>query len=686
MLTTTTAPPRSAAADKVTPHHCERRAYVYIRQSTPKQVKQHLEGQRNQYALVHRAVALGWVPERIHVIDADQGQSGQDGDRAGFQELVAEVSLGHVGLILAYEASRLARNNAAWYTLIDLAALRGTLLADPDGLYDPRDYNDRLLLGLRGMLSEAELHVLRLRLDAGRRRQVERGEYRQHLPTGLVRLEDGRVVKDPDQQVQRTLALVFERFARLGSGQKVLRSLRDDGVLLPRRPHGGPLVWRKPTAAALYEILHNPAYAGAFVYGREGPPPDRRPGERRTVRRPVEAWPVVHQGRYAAYLSWEAFMANQARLADNASTFARRARGAPREGAAVLAGLVVCGRCGYQLHAVYKPQRRYACNALAAAYGAATCLWVDGASLEAAVVATFFEALAPAELDLLEDTLAAQRAEQARLAQQHADQVARAEYEARLAERQYQAVDPDNRLVAAELERRWEVALRAVVEAHEAAERFARQPPPPPLDPLLKEQLRDVGRALPGWWASGRLTASQQQALLRSLVRHVIVARPVPDTVEARIVWVSGAVTLVAVHPPILRGADVSRYEDFVARVLELGAAGYPDREIAARLTAEGYRSARRPRIPACWVGEIRRARGQISLTQQFRTQARLGGQWTVFGLAQALGVHRNWLYARIRNGLIPARRHPVIGQYLIPDNPDLLQTLTAQRERCGYR
>ena len=690
MLTASIPTLSRRAAEKVTSWHRERHAYVYVRQSTPKQVKHHLESQRNQYALVQQAVALGWVPERIHIIDADQAQSGQDGDRPGFLELVAEVSLGHVGLILAYEASRLARSNAAWYTLLDLAALRGTVITDPDGLYDPRDYNDRLLLGLRGMLSEAELHVLRLRLDAGRLRQVERGEYRQHLPTGLVRLQDGRVVKDPDQQVQHTLDVVFARFEQSGSGQKVLRSLRDDGLHLPRRQYGGTqggqVVWRKPSAAAVYEILRNPAYAGAFVYGREGPHPERRPGQMRSVRRPVEEWAVIHHGQYAAYLSWDQFMANQAQLSDNAGTFARRARGAPRDGAALLAGLVVCGRCGYQLHVVYKPQRRYACNALAAAYGAATCLWVDGVRLEAAVVAAFFEALAPAELDLLDEALAAQRAEQARLAQQHADQVARAQYEARLAERQYQAVDPDNRLVAAELERRWEVALRAVVEAREAAERFARQPPPPPLDPKLAAQLRDVGRSLPELWSSGRLSPSQQKTLLRSLIRHVIVSRPVPDTLEAKIVWVSGAVTPVAIHPPILRGADLSGYEACVARLLELGAAGYPDREIAARLTAEGYRSARRLRIPASWVGEIRRARGQISLTEQFRTQAKFDGHWTVFGLAQALGVHRNWLYARIRTGTIPAARHPIIGHYLIPDDPDLFQGLIAQRERCGYR
>lgn len=221
--------------DKITARHRERRAYIYIRQSTPKQVQHHLEGQRNQYALVQRAITLGWPAARVHVIDTDLGQSGQDSQRPGFQELVAAVSLGHVGIIVAYEASRLARNNTDWYTLLDLATVVGTLIADIEGVYDPRQYNDRLLLGLRGLLSEAELHVLRLRMDAGRQRQIERGTYRQHLPTGLVHVGHDQVVKDPDLQVQRTLDLVFARFTTLGSCQKVLRSLRDDGVLLPRR-------------------------------------------------------------------------------------------------------------------------------------------------------------------------------------------------------------------------------------------------------------------------------------------------------------------------------------------------------------------------------------------------------------------------------------------------------------------
>jgi DNA invertase Pin-like site-specific DNA recombinase len=303
------APPPGAAPAKITARHLGRRAYVYVRQSSPHQVQHHRESQHNQYALVRRALALGWLPERIHVIDADQGQSGQDGQRAGFRELVAEVSLGHVGIVFAYEASRLARNNADWYTLLDLATVVGALLADTDGVFDPRDYNDRLLLGLRGMLSEAELHLLRLRMDAGRLRQVEQGTYRQHLPTGLVRLPDGRVAKDPDRQVQHAIELVFRRFAALGSCQKVMRSFRDDGLLLPRYQtsglHAGQLLWKRPSEAAIYDILRNPAYAGAFVYGRRTGRPGRRPGQRGQLRhKAMSEWTAVHHDVYPSYIRW----------------------------------------------------------------------------------------------------------------------------------------------------------------------------------------------------------------------------------------------------------------------------------------------------------------------------------------------------------------------------------------------
>lgn len=676
------------AAEKVTSRHHDRRAYVYVRQSSAKQVQHNRESQRNQYALVERAVMLGWLAERIHVIDTDLGQSGQDGSRQGFQELVSEVSLGRVGIVLAYEASRLARNNADWYTLLDLASVVGTLIGDADGVYDPRSYNDRLLLGLRGMLSEAELHLLRLRLDAGRMRQVERGTYRQQLPTGLVRLADGRVVRDPDERVRGAFALVFARFVALGSCQRVLRSLRDDELLLPRHQtgglHAGQLIWKKPTDAALYDIVQNPAYAGAFVYGRHGPHPDRRPGQRtRMVHRPMEEW-TIHRDAYAAYITWEEYVANQARLRENASRYALRLRGVPRQGNALLVGLVACGCCGRQMRVAYKPQVRYFCNARRKVFADQSCLNVDGASLDTAVTDAFFAAIAPAELDVLDAVLAEQQADRSRLGQQHTDRVRQAEYEARLAQRQYQAVDPDNRLVAAELERRWELALRALTEAREAAERFA-QSPGAALDPALRAQLRDVGRHLPALWASGRLSPAQQKELLRSLVRRVVVRRPTPDTLEATVVWVSGAVTPLALHPPIQRTADVGRYEELVVRVAALAADGYTDAAIACRLTAEGFRSARSAAVPKRLVLTTRQAHGQASLFEQFRRQGKVGDYWTVAGLARALNVHRNWLYHRIYAGTLASERHPATGHHLIPDAPDLLDRLRAQLPRARH-
>ncbi len=341
---------------KISALHLERVAYVYVRQSTHKQVRDNHGSRGNQYALLERAIELGWHEERVRLVDDDQGISAKNaGGREGFKELVGEVSLGYAGIVLAYEASRLARNNADWYALLDVAALRGTLIADSDGVYDPADHNDRLLLGLRGMMSEAEIHLFKLRLEAGRLRRVEQGTYRQALPTGLVRLEDGRAVKDPDLHVRRTIELVFERFEELGSAQKVMRSLKEDGVLLPRRQvaglNAGELLWKLPSVDAIYGILHNPAYAGTFAYGRTGANPDKRPGRSDRVRLPIEEWATTHQGVYPAYISWERFLENQWRLADNASDFDRRVRGAPRDGTALLAGMAVCGRCGHKMRA-----------------------------------------------------------------------------------------------------------------------------------------------------------------------------------------------------------------------------------------------------------------------------------------------------------------------------------------------
>lgn len=686
----------SAPPAKITALHLERLACVYVRQSTAKQVERNRESQRYQYHLVQRAADLGWSRERTRVIDADLGLSGKErAPRGGFTELVAEVSLGHVGIILGYEVSRLARNNSDWYHLLDLSAVFGTLIADSDGVYDTRLYNDRLLLGLKGTMSEAELHLLRLRLAAGRMSQVRRGAYRQHLPTGFARLPDGTVVKEADEQVRHTLELVFEKFDELGSCEKVLRYLRAKEIRLPRRQlaglRGGELLWKGATYGAVREILINPAYAGAFAYGRRQTDPrrqqPRRPGTGH-VHRPMEEWLHLQQGVYPAYITWERYLAHQERLRENETVFGgghragaerARAQGAAREGAALLQGLVVCGCCGYRMYVVYKVTGRYNCRALCRPVGQGTCASLHAPAIDEAVTRAFFDALRPAKLDALEEVLAGQEAEHERLTRHWQERRKRARYDAHLAQRQYDAVDPDNRLVAAELERRWEASLRELREAEEAFERFEREPKAT-LTPELRRQLRHISEALPGLWRSGRLSAGQKKELLRSLIARVILKRVTPDRIEVKVVWVSGHYTVVSARPPIRRERDVTGYAEMVARVESMWRDGIEDdEEMAARLTREGFHSARAAEVLPVTVRKIRKAHGWRYSLDVGRTELMWEGRLTARGVAARLGVEVNWVYPRLYKGAIKAEylsRHPQSKMWLIQDLPEVIEPL----------
>ncbi len=683
---------------KITPRHLERKAIIYIRQSSPKQVRVNTESQRNQRALVERAQSLGWSQARIVVLDADLGQSATSTEgREDFTQLAAEVALGHVGIIFGWEVSRLARNNADWYQLLDLAAVVGALIADIEGVYDPRSYNDRLLLGLKGTMSEAELHMMRQRLSAGRLSKVARGEYIQHLPTGLVRTHEGRVEKDPDEQIQRCIALVFSTFAEVGSGLKTLHFLKAHHILLPRHQTSGlrkgELLWKEPTESMLIEILHNPAYAGAFVYGRRPIDPLlRKPGRRGSgvVRKPMEEWVTLQQGVYPAYISWEQFLQNQARLAENTQeahakqAAVQGARGAAREGEALLQGLICCGMCGHRMRVAYKSHLRYLCDGLKRHYAGPVCMSLYGPSIEEVVITAFFDAIRPAQLDALSALLAQQAKEAERLVQHHHDQVRRATYEAHLARRRYEAVDPDNRLVAASLERGWEEKLLAQRQAEEEAERFQQRPIFPTLAPELREQLEQMGPALPALWTSGKISNEHKKRLLRSLISRVIATKIAVDLIEIKIVWVSGHFSLAQVVPPIHRQSDASNYQELIWRIDLLTKQGLTDPEIAAQLTTEGFHTARRGAVTVATIRKLRSRDDQVSASvlHQHRKVAMVNGYWTIPGLTRELGVGDNWLYTRIRQGRFSEadiQQLPNYRIYLIRNDPVLLARLRAE-------
>jgi hypothetical protein len=571
----------------------------------------------------------------------------------------------------------------------------GTLIGDTDGIDDPRLYNDRLLLGLKGTMSEAELYLMRQRLNAGRLSKVQRGEYVQRLPTGLVRLSDQTVIKDPDQQIQHVIGLVLSKFEELGSAFQVLRYCKQQGILLPRR-HGsgeGPdnIRWRRPSEATMRALLTNPAYAGAFVHGRRTSDPQRQSPGRRTpvmVRRPMAEWQCIIQDAYPAYISWTQYLANQARLSDNTPRDMEstdRGRGAPREGAALLQGLVTCGLCGYRMYVAYRRRPRYVCTSMRRAFAEPRCAHLDGPSIEAFVVQAFFAAIAPAQLDTLDEVLAQRQRERQRLETYHQQQVSHARFAATLARRRYEHVDPAYRLAAAELERAWDDRLRALRQAEEAAERFAHEPGESTLTPESRDQLLHLSQCLPDLWSSPQLRHPQRKALLRSLIARVMVKRTAPDRVEVKIIWVSGHFSEGIVIPPVLHQHHVTGYNTMVERTRQLWAEGYSDLHIAEVLSREGFRSARGDRVLAKTVLKMRHRHHWVSPYHQHRFTDKIDEQWTIRGLAGELGVEWGWVYNRIRNGFLrepEISRQPPSGNYLIRDDAELLARLRAEVTR----
>ena len=449
----------------VTTSHRAKLAYIYVRQSTAGQVRQHQESTELQYRLVDRAAAFGWPKERIEVIDDDLGKSGTSSDgRGGFQRLIAEIGLGKAGLVLSLDASRLARNNRDWHQLLELCSLFGVLIADGERLYDPCAYHDRLLLGLSGIMSEAELHQIKLRLHQGERQKAARGELRVPLPAGLAYGRDGRIGFNPDEEVQARLHHLFAKFRELRSAKAVMRHFLEANLLLPVRPLDGPaphdVVWRPASSARILQVLKNPAYAGAYVYGRRRRTPiGRRSGSPgcATEAVAIQDWPVCLKDALPGYIDWEEFMANQRRLADNLNRYDVNRHGVPRRGSALLQGIAVCGRCGRRMGLHYSGPHGsypvYVCRADQHQHGGPRCQEVRALGIDTAVERLLLEALTPDRLALAIAALGELESEARTLEHQWSLKRERARYEAERARRQYDAVEPENRLVARSLER-----------------------------------------------------------------------------------------------------------------------------------------------------------------------------------------------------------------------------------------
>lgn len=660
-------------AEKLRPWHCERLAVVYVRQSTAQQVLVHQESTRLQYGLAARAETLGWPPDRVLVIDDDLGKSGASAaGRAGFQRLVTEVSLGHVGLILGVEMSRLARSNADWHRLLEVCALFGTLIADLDGIYDPVQYNDRLLLGLKGTMSEAELHLLKQRMYQGCLSKARRGELTFALPTGYVWGPERQIQFDPDEQVQQVVRLIFRQFDELGTLGGVLRYLARHDIRIGVRVREGPaagkgqLVWRRPNRMTLQNLLKHPLYAGAYIYGRRQDDSRRKRAEQPRSGRVVMQradWHAFLPDHAPAYISWEQYERTLARLEANRARAA--SRGAVRNGAALLAGLVVCAQCGARLIVHYHQYKghsapfTYDCTRQRGNYGGPLCQHVAGPCLDAFVSEQVLAALAPAALEL--SLAASEHVEQERasLAQLWQQRRERAAYEAERAARQYHAVEPENRLVARTLERAWEEKLAARQQLEEESHRVLREQPRV-LTELEREAIRQLAADIPALWAAPMTTATDRKEIVRQVVEQVEVdAQGKSEQARVRITWAGGSQTEGLVVRPIARYADRSNYAPLCARVRGLTLAGWSAPAIASQLDADGYPPVRNGRRwSAQSVLALRRHAGLGGQHHRGQSWEALGpDEWWAAELARTLPVPRSCLFAWIQRGQVQARQ-----------------------------
>ena len=646
---------------QISQQHLTRDACIYIRQSSMTQVCLNQESTRRQYDLKHKALGLGWDPERIRILDRDLGQSGAHAvDRADFKVLVSDVAMGRVGAIFALEASRFARSNLDWLRLLELCAITNTLVVDEDGCYNPADFNDGLVLGLKGTFAQAELHIIRARLLGGKLKKASRGELRFYLPVGLVYDEVGRTVLDPDQEVQGAVRMVFDLFEREGSAYAVTQRFRELGLRFPRRSWGGVwdgrLIWGRLTYSRLTRLLINPAYAGAYVFGRQqsykAVGPDGEIKQRTRFVRPEDG-KVFLVNHHQGYITWEQFLANRKKLSENRTwTEDRMLPGPVREGLCLLQGILICSVCGRRMSSRYTGNGgiypMYGCNWEGHKPGKRCCLTVSAGPLDRAISDRLVSAITPVTIELALKALESLEERDKEVAAQWWRRIERARYEADLAERRYEAVDPANRLVAVTLEQRWNEAMQRLHELEAEIAEFERQKLRA-VTPEQKQRIRQLATEFPKLWQAETTTPRDRKRLLRLMIRDITITKVLENQkLHMDVRWQGGATERLTIDLPRKR-QDAIRYPaPFIARIRTL-ATTLEDQQIADLLTDEGLVSSTGKPFTVQIIQATR-------YTYRIPGPPLPPGAFTVRQLAERYGITQNGVLYWIKAGIIHAR------------------------------
>lgn len=677
---------------KIQGHHHDRLAIVYIRQSTLQQVERHGESTKLQYALVDKAYNLGWSAERVLVIDDDLGRSGTNAEgRPGFQRLVAEVGLDRVGIVLGIEMSRLARSCRDWYQLLEVCALFRTLIGDADGIYDPVSYNDRLLLGLKGTMSEAELHVLKQRMIEGKKAKARRGELGMRLPMGYMARPSGEIIKDIDEQAQSVIQLIFNLFEKFSTINGVLRYLVKHNIYMPHRVisglQKGELVWRRPNRVTLGNLFHHPIYTGAYVYGRRPTDPRKkkpgRPSTGRTTASPEE-WAVLIKDKVPAYITWEQYERNQRQLAANAI----EGIGVPRQGSSLLSGIIFCGRCGSRMSTRYSTsgsKLSYICGKMMVTYGDKLCQSLVGTLLDELIVHQVLAALEPSSLEV--SLRVAEDIEQERktLAQHWDKQLERAQYEVDRAYRQYNASEPENRLVTRTLEKKWEEALSEQEKLKQAYAKFVAEQPPT-LSLVEREAIRQLSSDIPALWSSPTTTQQERQEIIRLLIEKIIVTiEGKTEKVNVEIHWMGGHKISVPFIRPIGKMEHLSYYNELLNRAATLRDEGKEFCAIADALNQEGWRPPKlKNDFNAGMIGPLLLKCGVTSIKKtRYSEVTRDVNELTLRELSQKTNLPESTLFGYLKQGMLNARRaQETHGIWLVTADEQEINRLRALKNR----